>query len=262
MIESEDRSLFPTRGFSFIVGVDEVGRGCLAGDVVSSAVCFYDFKAHSEQKREDLVFLELPVLKEVRDSKLLSEETRAQIFDRLFPSISDSGSAHYSSQRFKLAAAVGSASVREIDQYNILQATFLSMVRCVHRVSEEISKNSGRIIEDHKLAVLIDGKHPISAASLKLFANLDKRAIPPFTSFPQIKADQVSLSVALASVLAKVTRDRDMQNRAAKDFPGYFFEKHKGYGTKSHLDALAALGVSPLHRKSFSPVRALSKSSS
>ena len=180
-----------------IAGVDEAGRGPLAGPVVAAAVKineYHDF------------------FKEINDSKKLSEKKREMLFDKII------SYCH---------VGVGIATVEEIDRVNILNATFLAMKRAL----EDIKKDE---IEFDK--VLVDGN--------KLIKGYDgeQEAV--------VKGDAKSLSIAAASIIAKVTRDRIMMINAEK-YPEYFFEKHKGYGTKLHREILLEKGPLSIHRKTF-----------
>ena len=179
-------------------GVDEVGRGCLAGPVVSAAVILpADFS--------------LPGL---TDSKKLSKKQR-ETMDEII-------------RHNALAFAIGEASPEEIDRLNILGATFLAMERAIKGLSTEPGY------------LLIDGNRFRSTLLI------------PFETI--VKGDAAVASIAAASVVAKVYRDRLME-RAAEDYPGYGWERNAGYGTSEHLQAIARLGLTPLHRRSFSPCR-------
>lgn len=184
-----------------VAGVDEVGRGPLAGSVVACAVILpYDLSTLPEG---------------ITDSKGITARQR----ERLAPSL-----------REVCAYAIGEASVEEIDTLNILQATFLAMRRAVDGL-----RKLGHIPD----YALIDGTH-----------------IPPHLGCPAtaiVDGDARSLSIAAASIIAKVTRDTTMA-ALATDFPLYGWERNAGYGTKAHLDALKAFGATPHHRKSFAPV--------
>jgi ribonuclease HII len=184
-------------GVSLVAGVDEAGRGCLAGPVVAAAVVIPPGFAH-------------PVLD---DSKKLSAVRREAIFAEL---AGDS----------RLVIGVGRAEVPEIDRLNILRASHLAMERAV------------RALPSLPGALLIDG--------------LPVRPFP-FEHQAVVGGDGLCLSIAAASVVAKVTRDR-LMIEADGEFPGYGFARHKGYGTAAHLASLAALGPSPWHRRSFGPV--------
>ena len=176
-----------------ICGVDEAGRGPLAGPVCAAAVIL---------PRD----LEIPSL---TDSKKLTDKKRRE----LFPIIKEQA----------IAYGIGFASEQEIDEINILQATFLAMQRAIDQ------------LEGKADLALIDGNRQ------KDFG------LPAVTV---VKGDSLSASIAAASVLAKVTRD-DLMLEMAETYPEYGFEVHKGYGTKAHYDALRKYGASPIHRQSF-----------
>ncbi|MGL4307797.1 ribonuclease HII [Cetobacterium sp. SF1] len=180
-----------------IIGVDEAGRGPLAGPVVAAAVKIREY--HEEFDK-------------INDSKKITEKTRERLFD-IIMNYCDVG--------------VGIATVEEIDDINILNGTFLAMRRALKALEEKnISLNK----------VIIDGNHKIREYEG------EQEAI--------IKGDGKSLSIAAASIIAKVTRDR-MMLEIAKEYPIYQFEKHKGYGTKLHREILLEVGPSSVHRKTF-----------
>lgn len=181
-----------------ILGVDEAGRGPLAGPVVAAAVKIHEYHDFFEM---------------INDSKKLSEKKREELFDKIL-TCCDVG--------------VGIASVEEIDEVNILEATFIAMNRAI----EDVSKNSDVTFD----TVLVDGN--------KLIKKYDGKQ--EFL----VKGDAKSLSIAAASIIAKVTRDRIML-KFAEIYPEYHFEKHKGYGTKLHREILLEKGVLPIHRKTF-----------
>lgn len=185
-----------------IAGVDEVGRGPLAGPVVACAVVI------------DRHTLPPPLISALDDSKKLSATKREQMYEIL---------AH--TTRY----ALGQASVEEIDTMNILQAALLAMRRAVDGLAVR------------PLAALVDG-------------NRDPGLDCPTDCI--VRGDSRSLSIAAASVIAKVTRDRQMAD-LARAFPGYGWVTNAGYGSKTHLDALRELGPTPHHRRSFAPVRSL-----
>ena len=182
------------KGYAFVAGVDEAGRGPLAGPVYAAAV-------------------NLPLRLEItglNDSKKLSEKKREELFDVICEKAVD--------------FSIGIADEKEIDEINILNATFLAMKRAVDGL---------KIKPDY---ALIDGnRYP---------------RIGGVTEETIVKGDGKSMSVAAASILAKVSRDRYMLEIAEK-YPQYCFEKHKGYGTKLHYEMLEKYGISPVHRKSF-----------
>jgi ribonuclease HII len=189
--------LAKARGFRAVAGIDEAGRGPLAGPVVAAAVIL------PEQ-------FDLPGL---TDSKQLSEKAR----ERLYPLI----------RAQALAVGIGVARAEEIDQVNILQATLRSMQRAVTRLPVPAD------------FLLIDGNVPLPS---------------PLPQQTLVKGDSRSLSIAAASVVAKVVRDRIMTSYD-RIFPGYGFAGHKGYGSVAHREAIAAQGPSPCHRRTFGGVR-------
>ncbi len=186
-----------------VCGVDEVGRGPLAGPVLAAAAIVPKEGLPPEIEAQ------------IRDSKKLSGKRREALFPYLVR---------------HCAYAVAQASVAEIDSLNILRASFLAMRRAVENLS---------LAPDH---ALIDGN--------KTPPDL------PCAATPIVKGDDKSLSIAAASIIAKVTRDRLMK-KLAQDFPGYGWEKNAGYGTAAHLEALRTLGPTIWHRDSFAPVSEL-----
>lgn len=179
--------------FSYICGIDEAGRGPLAGPVVAGAVVL--------PKGKRILY--------VNDSKKLSEKKREELFDVI--------------KEEALSFGLGIVSPERIDEINILQATYEAMREAVNKlsVSPDILLND---------AVTIPG--------------IDIRQVPI------IKGDAKSLTIASASILAKVTRDRIMAEYDLQ-YPEYGFAKHKGYGTKAHIDAIRQFGPCPIHRKTF-----------
>jgi len=200
MWEFEHKAL--NRGYRQIAGIDEAGRGPLAGPVVSAAVILPEnFSGQG-----------------ITDSKKLSEKKRRA----LFPYI----------KKHAICVATGIASHHEIDQINILQASLLSMKRSV----ENLSQAPDFIIPDF---LLIDGKFTIEM-------NIDQSAI--------VKGDSKSISIAAASIIAKVTRDGIMK-KLHKKYPLYNFIQHKGYPTKAHKEAILKYGPCPVHRQTFKGVK-------
>lgn len=174
-------------------GVDEAGRGPLAGDVYAAAV----------------VFREGTVIEGINDSKKLSEKKRELLYDEIINSVE--------------AWAVGTATAAEIDEMNILQATFLAMKRAVDGLSVK-----------------------------PMFALVDGNRLPQLGIETEclVKGDGTSASIAAASIIAKVSRDRYMC-RLAEEYPEYCFDRHKGYPTKLHYEKIREFGPSPVHRLSF-----------
>ena len=181
------------QGFTVVCGVDEAGRGPLAGPVCAAAVILPDGL----------------VIEGLDDSKKLTEKKRDALYDVICEEA--------------LAYGIAFASVEEIEELNILQATFLAMKRAVESLN---------IKPD---LALVDGNQK---------PNLDIQART------LVKGDAKSPSIAAASILAKVTRDR-LMTEIAEQYPEYEFPKHKGYGTKLHYEKIMEHGISPVHRRSF-----------
>lgn len=203
---------------TIVIGVDEVGRGCLAGPVMTGA-CVLPASA-LDSSRPEWVSL-------VRDSKLVTPKRRGELEGSL--------------QSWLPAWSLGSASVAEIDQINILNAVELAMKRAVEGVLSRL----GVAASDPRVFVLVDGNR------------IPRTLGPLFTGRIRaiVKGDQRSLTIACASILAKVARDRGMEE-LDREHPGYGLGVHKGYGTAAHLKAIAELGVRDFHRKSFAPIKA------
>jgi len=182
-----------------VAGVDEVGRGPLAGAVVAAAVIL-----DPSQPIEGLT-----------DSKKLSEKRRDALFDEI--------------KQKALAYAIGRAEVEEIDEINILQASLLAMKRAVEALEP---RPEHALVDGNKLPSL-----PCSADAI-------------------VKGDLTEPCISAASIIAKVTRDREMVEMDKK-YPGYGLASHKGYPSKAHMEALSQLGVTEIHRRTFGPVRRL-----
>ncbi len=183
-----------SNGFSFVCGVDEAGRGPLAGPVCAAAV----------------IFAPDTELDGVNDSKKLSEKKREALFDVICQKA--------------LAYSIAFATVEEIEECNILNATYLAMNRAIEGL---------KIKADF---ALIDGNR------IPKDIKIDCQTV--------VKGDSKSLSIAAASILAKVTRDRLLMEYHEK-YPQYNFAKHKGYGTAEHMEAIRKFGISEVHRPSF-----------
>lgn len=186
-------NLYGENGKKVVCGVDEAGRGPLAGRVYAAAV----------------VMPQGLIIEGVNDSKKLTEKKREILFEKITEQA--------------LGYSIAWADEKEIDEINILQATYLAMKRAVDGL---------KIKPD---VVLVDGNR------------LPDFGIPAEAI---VKGDSLSHSIACASILAKVSRDRYICREAEK-YPEYSFEKHKGYGTKVHIEALKKYGPSPIHRKTF-----------
>jgi ribonuclease HII len=180
-----------------LCGVDEAGRGPLAGPVIAAAVILDMSKK----------------IKGLADSKLLLPQKREELFVII--------------QCNSLAWAIGQAEVEEIDQINILQASLLAMQRAIDKLTIKPQ------------LILVDGMH-------SPHCEIPVRTI--------IHGDQNIPEICAASILAKVIRDQQMI-AYAKKYPQYGFDEHKGYGTEQHLQAIKKYGITPIHRKSFAPVK-------
>ena len=201
-----------------IIGIDEVGRGPLAGPVVVCAAVLQNPTGDSS----------------LNDSKKLTRKKREAMFDTC--------------KEECLCHAIASASAEEIDEINILEADFLAMRRALSALGFPGLKASkpklpievkGLLPQNTKLLIAVDG-------------NLKIRGVPEENQIAIIQGDGRVASISAASILAKVYRDRYMDNLAQK-YPGYAFEKNAGYGTKAHLEGIRKLGMTPEHRKSFHP---------
>lgn len=193
MVDYSIENEYREKGFNIICGVDEAGRGPLAGPVYAAAV----------------ILLSDCVIEGLNDSKKLTEKKREALFDEI--------------KEKALAYGIASADEKEIDEINILNATFLAMKRAIASLSVKPD------------LALIDGNQ-------KPHTDIEEVTV--------IKGDAKSMSIAAASVLAKVSRDRFMLEMAEK-YPQYEFARHKGYGTKLHYEKIAQYGVCDIHRRTF-----------
>ena len=191
----EYESKYYQMGYDYIIGLDEAGRGPMAGELVVAGVIFP--KGFYDEK--------------INDSKQLSEKKREALYDLIVENA--------------LAYDIEIISVEDVDSLNVYQASKLGMEKCIENLKRE------------KMFALSDAM-PLNYA--------DHEAI--------IKGDAKSISIGAASILAKVTRDRLMKEYA-KIYPEYGFDKHKGYVTKMHKEAIEKYGVCPIHRKSLAPVQ-------
>lgn len=218
-------------GVTSLIGVDEVGRGAFAGPVVAAAVVV----------TRDFLEGRWAVAKggRVNDSKVLTAEQREELWND-FEKLSAQGQIH---------AQFGVASVEEIEQFNILGATKLAMRRALEAIHPPEAFEPQR--EEPDLFSSFEERktfHPTVSARV-IVDGLALRGFPyPHTAF--VNGDARSLCIAMASIIAKVTRDRMMAELDAK-FPGYGFARHKGYGTEDHREAVLKLGRCGLHREMF-----------
>lgn len=185
----------------YVIGVDEVGRGCLAGPVYASAV----------------ILSELPDYSDINDSKSMSAKRRKELSEKI---------------KTQHIVSIAFASVEEIEQHNILVASLLAMKRAVEGLNVNLLKAH----------ILVDGKFTIPGFQQKI----QQTAL--------IKGDSRAHPIAAASIVAKVTRDELLMS-LSKEFPQYGLEKHKGYCTKAHKEAIEKYGPASIHRKTFKGVR-------
>lgn len=191
-----------------VCGVDEAGRGPWVGPVVAGAVLFLSRDINPQ------------LLQNINDSKKLSAKKRELLYDLILQE----------ERLGRLTYGIGEASAKEIDELNILQATFLAMRRAVLQLKKS---------PQH---ALIDGNR------------LPKEF--PCSNSCYIGGDARSFSIAAASIIAKVHRDR-LLAKLAEQYPQYGFEKNAGYGTKEHIEALQKYGITPFHRRSYRPIKEL-----
>jgi ribonuclease HII len=199
-VDSSEEFQLRTEGFIHIAGVDEVGRGALAGPVVSAIV----------------IFPTIINIDGINDSKKLSEKKRNQLFIEIKKKAS--------------AIGIGIINHKDIDTYNILQATFMSMKKAINDLPYQPD------------FILVDGNKPIPNIDIQ------QKTI--------IAGDSKSISIAAASIIAKVTRDNIMID-LHKKYPTYQFNKNKGYGTKEHQNAIFKDNISDVHRKTFNTSKQL-----
>ncbi len=195
------------QGYSLTIGIDEAGRGPLAGPVVAAAVSLRDYQFQNE----------------INDSKQLTEKKREEAFLEIFE---------------KGLVGIGIINEKVIDEHNILNATYLAMAAAVRHL----------IIK----ATVLDLTNPPTAANTFLLIDGPHfKTDLPYRYKAIVDGDQLSLSIACASIVAKVTRDRILKVYD-KVFPQYGFSQHKGYSTPEHRQAIARHGPCPIHRSSFS----------
>ena len=194
-----EKSLY-ARGIELIAGVDEVGRGPLAGPVVAAAV----------------ILPKLCKIKGLNDSKKIPKSKHEAIYNQVM--------------KEAVAVGIGIKDNYVIDDVNIYEATKLAMIEAIEKLNPQ---------PEHLLIDAMNLDSPIEQTSI-------------------IKGDANSLSIAAASIIAKVTRDKMMADYE-QEFPGYAFAKNAGYGTKEHLSGIDKFGVTPIHRRSFEPIKSIIK---
>ncbi len=218
-------------GYAFVIGTDEAGRGPLAGSVVAAAAIYRDPSFEIPEEKNKLMDF-------VRDSKTISHKKREELFDFIH-------------ENFYIG--VGICDHKTIDEINILEASFLAMKKAVTSLLKasnfqfpisNFQINSNDQISKLKKIILVDGNKKIPNFSM------DQKSI--------IGGDKIVKSISAASIIAKVTRDR-MMLEAHEKYPQYGFDKHKGYGTKMHMEALQQFGPCEIHRQTFEPMPSLAK---
>ena len=195
---------FYEKGLKLIAGIDEAGRGPLAGPVVVAAV----------------VMPEDSFIEGVNDSKKVSEKKREKLYDLILEEA--------------LGYGVGIIDQKEIDEINILNATKEGLTRAIKELEKDLQEKNGKLTKPD--VIFVDALTKIDTDNI------------PYKSI--IHGDAISYSIAAASIIAKVTRDRIMR-QWDEIYPQYGFAKHKGYGTVAHIQAIKEYGICPLHRLSF-----------
>jgi len=220
--------------------LDEVGRGCLAGPVMAAAVCA-NLKFAS-------LYLNFKLARRIKDSKKLTPKKREEFYKIL-------------TKNSNIKWGLGRVSEKVIDKINILEATKLAMEKAVKNLNCKIdhpSRAEAKRTTFSSSPSLLLRKSSVGEDERKFIDQLildgNMKINLPIPQKSIVKADEKVFSVALASIIAKVTRDR-LMSKYAKKFPAYGFEKHKGYATKLHLAKLKKHGPCKIHRKSFRPIK-------
>ncbi|MGZ3694144.1 MAG: ribonuclease HII [Bdellovibrionota bacterium] len=236
----KEEALLWKQGSAFVFGVDEAGRGCLAGPVCAAVSCWAPFTPA----------FGLPV--PVRDSKVMTHAQREEAFEPV--------------RRQSLAYGVGFATAKEIDKWNILRANHLAVARALEGALASLVARGlfdFRSLDESHFAFLSDGSHPLvghcnffvnSKEYTKEFALTGALFRKSIKEICIVKGDSKVFSIASASVLAKVSRDRHME-KLHEQYPAYEFASHKGYSTALHVEKLKKNGPCAEHRHSFAPVR-------
>ena len=237
-LDLQEEALLWKQGSAFVFGIDEAGRGCLAGPVCAAVAAWP-------------MFGELPKDFVVDDSKKMTEQARERAYKPLLEAT--------------LAAGVGWATAKEIDRWNILRATYLAVARALEKALAqmiELEIISRQRLTQESFAFLTDGSHPLlsharafvySAEYEHEFPLLRELCTKELHEKCIVKGDSKIFSIASASILAKVSRDHHMTS-LDKEFPAYEFAVHKGYSTAKHVGHLQRVGPCSEHRRSFTPV--------
>ena len=216
------------RGLKFVIGVDEVGRGCLAGPLVACAVAWspeiatFDWEKMKSEKASN----ELSFLLEITDSKKVSPRKREKLADLI--------------KNYCLEYFIVEVSSEEIDELGVGEANKKALRKAALGI-----KNVEHVLVDH---------FSIFSSENKTYQSQDNRMIP-ISETPITNGDLLSISIASASIIAKVYRDKLMREKFHPLYPEYGFDKHVGYGTKLHLEAISKYGPCKIHRKSFRPIK-------
>jgi ribonuclease HII len=234
----EEKKLWK-RGFKIVVGLDEAGRGCLAGPVVAAAVTIKNPKSEILNPKQILMFQtsnskrlehwKIGISNLFRISNLGFRISKLRDSKKLIPKQREKLYKFITKSPF-IKWGIGKVSEKIIDKINIKNAAELAMEKALKNLEKKIKKKADFLI--------IDGNH-INSKKLK---TRNYKLI--------VKGDEKILSCAMASIIAKVTRDKIME-KYAKKYPKYGFEKHKGYSTKEHLKNIKKYGILPIHRRSF-----------
>jgi ribonuclease HII len=258
-----EKKLFK-KGYRVVIGIDEAGRGPLAGPVVAAATTVRNDQfpmTNFQSNPNDQIFND-PMWDLVRDSKKLSAKQREGIFD-------------FIQENFYVG--VGLCDHKTVDRINILEASFLAMKKAVADLQKNLKHKKEKHSTCHsRLACPLGVARDRESSHKSKFISLDSRfrgndksiiiLVDGNKKIPNLSMEQMAVvggdrivkSISAASIIAKVTRDRIMLNMHKK-YPQYQFDKHKGYGTKLHFATLQKNGPCEIHRKSFSPVRKLVK---
>ena len=208
----------------FMIGVDEAGRGSWAGPIVATA-CWLDYKKYKL----------LP--ENINDSKKINSNKRKNIILNLNNSV-------------KFSSSVSTAT--EIDYYGLTLANFMAMKRALWCLCETVNKELK--VSYSKTKIYVDGKQIPNFSNIDVADQITKKInLRLHSTTSLVKGDSKSKTIALASIIAKETRDSIMRNYSIT-YPNYKFDNHFGYGTKKHSEAIEKFGISPIHRKSFKPI--------
>lgn len=250
----KEERVFWGEGYEFVVGIDEAGRGPLAGPVVAAAVALrnnQDTRNNNQTNFNDPISNNQSFVKSlalIRDSKTLSEKQREKMYDFIL-------------ENFHVG--IGICDHKTIDRINILEATYLAMKKAISDLLRAVNNQETRDKIQTNSKYQIPNDKQISKSECQNFRHIllvDGNKIIPNLSLEQkaiVNGDKTVKSISAASIVAKVTRDRMMREYHEK-YPQYQFDRHKGYGTAAHMVALREYGPCEIHRVSFRPVKVVS----